>query len=473
MGGSKTSLPHTRGMPQQQPRKEQQTKRPEKKNPARSRTSPSLSILFGLLRMIISAVGICASFSLWSIKQERVVTKPYTAALANGEGAKTERLSTVFVLGLAQTVIGTLVGLLMLLAEKLPALLRRRRGGAEGAAKTATATRKGSAATTKVAKTTTKNVRVSRRDIPRIFCMTALMGFASAFGSSLSYAAMRRLPYPVVLAAKMSKMVPVMLVGFFWYGTRYSWRNCAACAVITAGVTCFYVLNDMDHPHGEKPGRHGMISASWIGFVMLFFSLVTDGFMNSTQHVLLKTHGLSSNQLMVVLNLASGAWLLLVLIALEALHPMVAMFLETETTLVSLFPASPFAPLLSHADRNLRWFLRDVAPVQDLSRTWHFFQQYPEALYDVVMMSLLNAVGQVFIFSTISFFGMLTFLALTLLRKAGSVLLSVSIHGHNVAVGQWVALLVVLAGALWEGLMNVRQNASRSERHKANGKRSG
>ncbi|KAF8295605.1 putative UAA transporter family [Trypanosoma cruzi] len=419
----------------------QQKNRPEKPkreaSGSRKGPSPPLSVIFVMFQIVFCVSGIYVCFGLWSIKQERVVTKPYRAVRADGEHAEMAKLSTVFVLGLIQAIAGTLVGALLLLVEKMYSMYVAHSAGTGSVGK------------------------MSKAGRLAAFRMTAVMGFTNAFGSSLSYAAMRRLPYPVVLATKMSKMVPVMLVGFFWHGTRYSFSKCAACAITTGGVFFFYLLGEKHSRHEETQQHDGAALSSWLGFLLLFFSLLTDGFTNSTQDVLVKRLGWGGNRLMFYTNLATGTWLLLVLLALEALHPLAVVILEAEElTSTALSSTSPIASALLSLDTGLRWYLREVAPLKDLSRTWHFFQRYPEALKDVLEMSFLNATGQVFIFRVISFFGSLTLTAITLLRKSGSVLLSVVVHGHQVAIGQWIALLVAFAGVVWEALMHVRKAPS-------------
>ncbi|CCD12045.1 unnamed protein product [Trypanosoma congolense IL3000] len=275
----------------------------------------------------------------------------------------------------------------------------------------------------------------------------------------LGFAAMRRLPYPVVLATKMSKMVPVILVGFFWHGTRYSLNKCLACALITGGSFFFYMLGEADDDAAPRAkARSRSEAVNWLGFVLLFFNLLADGFTNSTQDKLVKVHGWTGNKLMFVTNLSTAVWLSVVLLLMECLHPVAAVYLRaSQPTALPSFLA-PISPLLYRFDTSFRWFLSDVAPLQDFSKTMNFFHRYPDALHDVAIMSLLNAAGQMFIFRTISLFGSLTVTALTLLRKSASVVLSIIVHGHSVTPEQWFSLSIVFIGAVWEGLIHARKS---------------
>ncbi|ORC87960.1 uncharacterized protein TM35_000192040 [Trypanosoma theileri] len=482
---------------QQSPQKQQEQQRQNGKVIAKpssslsSSSSSSSSFIAVMLQMAVCVVGIYVCFGLWSIKQERVVTKPYYPAEVNGKMGEGSKLSTVFVLGFAQASAAVCVGLLLLLSQSLHARFSSTaKVNKQTDKEIIITTAKTNTKTVSITPTTTKKKLTSsskskedthhhhHHDKKTIFSkhrhtllLTILMGFTNAFGSTLGYAAMRRLPYPVVLATKMSKMVPVMLVGFFWYGTRYSLGKCMAAALITGGVLCFYLLEEVHHPHQKsKPNSSNSNSnnnssttgpTAWIGFFLLFLNLLTDGFTNSTQDVLVKTQRWTGNQLMVFTNLSSGLWLALVLIALEILHPLTTLWLETETT--PNMQTTLFSPLLMYVDSIIRWLLREVAPLQDFSHTWRFFQRHPDAMYDVAVMSCMNAVGQIFVFRTITLFGTLTLTALTLLRKSGSVVLSILVHGHHVAFGQWLALIAVFAGAVWEGLMHARKTPAKKK----------
>ncbi|KAG8348970.1 putative UAA transporter family [Trypanosoma vivax] len=423
---------------------------------------PVGSLGWVMFQMAICVTGIYVCFGFWSIKQERIVTKPYKVVVevsgdsdigrggtnrevfnkaSNGTVVKEAKLSTVFVIGLAQVVAAVVFSSVLLAVEKLYMRITHSQATVTPHAK-------------KASGGSVRHVNPAGSvSLSSVTSHTVLMGFTNAFASMLGFAAMRRLPYPVVLATKMSKMVPVILVGFFWHGTRYSLNKCLACALITGGSFCFYFFGEADEsPHKSKP-HGGGADANWLGFVLLFFNLLADGFTNSTQDKLVKTHNWTGNKLMFFANIATAAWLSLLLLLLECLHPFADMYLSIPRPLpITTLPA--IYPYIERADTAIRWFLTDLAPLQDFSRTMHFFQQFPEALHDVIVMSLLNAAGQMFIFRTISLFGSLTVTAMTLLRKSASVLLSIVVHGHTVAPGQWISLLVVFAGAVWEGLIH-------------------
>jgi solute carrier family 35 (UDP-galactose transporter), member B1 len=253
-----------------------------------------------------------------------------------------------------------------------------------------------------------------------------LIGLCAATASPFGYAAMSRLSYPIVLTVKMGKLLPVVIVGTLWHRTKYSIEKYVTVLLITAGVIAFSFLEES---HERKDSGK---SSSLLGFLLVFVNLLIDGFTCSTQDVLVKRHQFSGNRVMFLSNCFATLFAGLALVAMEFL------------------PANGFtSPQFSSAAA--------------------FFIQQPDALQDVAMMGILNALGQFFIFQAIAMFGTLTMTTMTLLRKVGSVLLSIYIHNHSVSGSQWVALVVVFAGVLLETSINVKGKGA----HKADGGASG
>lgn len=376
-----------------------------------------LSALMVISQMLICFVGISVCFGWWSVKQERVVSQPYYKDVEKQTGQA--MMSTLFGIGLCQTTTSTLIAIILITLSSARQCLIGRRSVQGG-----------------------KKPRFSRKDIVELI----QIGFSNAFGTSLGYAAIRRLSFPVVLSMKMSKMLPVMVVGFVWHRTRYSWGKVASCLLITTGVLVFYLQEN------QAAAKEG-IRSSHLGLLLLVINLFLDGFTNSTQDVLVERHRWSGIRLMFWTNLMSSLWTVLLLLGLEyvepALHAGAAALSEMEIS-----AGSPLAAVVSAVVRALvqapSWIT-----VRDLSTTVEFLHAYPEAMYDMIHMSLLNALGQLFIFQAISLFGTLSLTAMTLLRKCGSVLLSIFIHGHKVQPLQWAALGVIFTGVVGEGYINV------------------
>jgi UDP-galactose transporter B1 len=83
----------------------------------------------------------------------------------------------------------------------------------------------------------------------------------------------------------------------------------------------------------------------------------------------------------------------------------------------------------------------------------------PTLVFDIILFGICGALGQVFIFHTISKFGSLVLVTTTVTRKMFSVLLSVFVFGHAISYGQWASVGVVFAAIVWEGQAKEKKEA--------------
>ncbi|EPY36001.1 solute carrier family 35 (UDP-galactose transporter), member B1 [Strigomonas culicis] len=374
-----------------------------------------------LLQMLFCVCGIYVCFAYWSLLQEKLVKRPYVlkpqpSAPPLGDAALPQEslFSAVFTILLFQAIAGAAVGHVL-------CLLEGRNADAAAAAPT-----------------------WHREDCYQVLSV----GLTGVFGTSLGYAAMRRLSYPVVLSAKMSKMIPVMIVGTLVHRFRYPLVKVLACLLITAGVLSFYLLEDTAKLRARDQGRHSP-SEGRVGLLLLFFNLLSDGYMNSTQDALVKRQRLTGNQLMRLMNLVYTGLLLALLLLLEVVP---------EAAVQQLVGAAlqPVSPAAATAAQRL---VHEQVAFCDLSRTLRFMRHYAGAGRDLLVMSGCNALGQYFIFRTIYLFGSLTVTAMTLVRKVGSVVLSIVVHGYPVLPLQCGSLLLVLVGVVLEAKSNLKAKA--------------
>lgn len=85
-----------------------------------------------------------------------------------------------------------------------------------------------------------------------------------------------------------------------------------------------------------------------------------------------------------------------------------------------------------------------------------FLLTHPSAVVPLVSYAALGGLGQLFIFETISHFGSLTLVMVTVTRKLVTMLLSVLVFGHSLRSGQWVGVGVVFVGIGLEAGMKRR-----------------
>lgn len=102
-----------------------------------------------------------------------------------------------------------------------------------------------------------------------------------------------------------------------------------------------------------------------------------------------------------------------------------------------------------------------------------FLYKHPEARTDILMMGILGAIGQVFIFILITLFGSLACSTVTTTRKFFQILISVVIHETKLSMYQWSGVFLVFASLAWNVASEYLQgtagdaNLSGSERNGA------
>lgn len=75
-----------------------------------------------------------------------------------------------------------------------------------------------------------------------------------------------------------------------------------------------------------------------------------------------------------------------------------------------------------------------------------FVFRYPVVILNLLAFSVASAVGQIFIFTTITTFGPLTCAVITTTRKFFTILASVVFFGNSLLTRQWIAVVFVFAG---------------------------
>jgi UDP-galactose transporter B1 len=79
-----------------------------------------------------------------------------------------------------------------------------------------------------------------------------------------------------------------------------------------------------------------------------------------------------------------------------------------------------------------------------------FLQEHPLAAWDILLFCLCGAVGQNFIFLTISRFGALTNTTITTTRKFVSILVSSVWNGNHLSLQQWAGVAMVFSGLSYQ-----------------------
>uniref|UniRef100_A0A804PX48 UDP-galactose/UDP-glucose transporter 3 n=1 Tax=Zea mays TaxID=4577 RepID=A0A804PX48_MAIZE len=182
----------------------------------------------------------------------------------------------------------------------------------------------------------------------------------NTIGPTMGIEALKYINYPAQVLAKSSKMIPVMLMGTLLYGVKYTLPE-YFCTFLVAG----------DKLQETKTVKKLANPNAPLGYTLCFLNLAFDGYTNSTQD-LIKSRYPKTNPWDIMLGM--NLW--------GTIYNAVVMFV---------------APLLFS-----NW------PYADGFEALRFCQENPEVAWDIFLFCLCGAVGQNYIFLTISRFGALT-----------------------------------------------------------------
>ncbi|CAG9313301.1 SLC35B1 [Blepharisma stoltei] len=196
--------------------------------------------------------------------------------------------------------------------------------------------------------------------------------------------------YPTQALAKSCKILPVMIGSLFVKEVKYEKNEYFSVAIITIGVFLFNMLN-------PKEGTTDTI----IGLIFIFLSLLMDGLNGFCAEKVKHEYKPSSLEMMRYVNF----WSILI-------------------TIVVL----------------------GFSSIGDEISLFAYIEKYPSIIFDILLFSLLSAIGQVFSFRAIKVFGVLTLHVITLTRKNLTVLLSIMMFNHILNGYQWISLSLVFIG---------------------------
>lgn len=210
-------------------------------------------------------------------------------------------------------------------------------------------------------------------------------------------------------------------------------------ALVTLGVAVFTI----HHPStASKAAKHSSKSGeeknlSW-GLFLLGVNLLFDGLTNSTQdHIFSTFRPYSGPQMMCAQNIMSTALTVSYLI---------------------------FAPFIGPTTIGQYIGMGDGS---ELSAAISFIKAYPRVGWDVLGFAICGAIGQVFIFHTLSVFSSLLLVTVTVTRKMLTMILSVIWFGHRITGMQWLGVGLVFGGIGGEAVMNRIEKKEKDRKAKA------
>ncbi|XP_009778519.1 UDP-galactose/UDP-glucose transporter 3-like [Nicotiana sylvestris] len=242
-------------------------------------------------------------------------------------------------------------------------------------------------------------------------------GITNTIGPAMGIEALKYISYPAQVLAKSSKMIPVMLMGTLVYGITYTIQEYVCTLLVAGGVSMFALsktssktISKLAHPNAP------------LGYGLCFLNLAFDGFTNATQDSISARYPKTSAwDIMFGMNL----W--------GTIYNMIFMF---------------------------GW------PTASGYEAVQFSKQHPEAAWDILLYCLCGAVGQNFIFLTISRFGSLTNSTITTTRKFVSIVVSSVLSGNPLSEKQWTSVVMVFSGLSYQIYLKWRKLQRMSKKRK-------
>merc|ERR1719229_181625 len=217
--------------------------------------------------------------------------------------------------------------------------------------------------------------------------------FSNIMSSWFQYEALKFVSFPTQVLTKASKIIPVMIMGKVVSARKYETYEYVVALLISVGMTLFLFGSQADRADDSSV-------TTFTGVILLLGYMTFDAFTSTWQNELFSVHKMSSVQMMCGVNLFS------VVLTSSSL-------LQQGTFYTSLV----------------------------------FMSQFPAFVFDCVLLSLCSALGQLFIFYTISEFGAIVFVIISTLRQAMAILLSCILYGHPITGVGILGILIVFGAS--------------------------
>lgn len=217
-------------------------------------------------------------------------------------------------------------------------------------------------------------------------------------GGHLAYESLKYINYPTLIIGKSCKLIPLVLMNFLLYKKKFHFRKYISILLTTVGVLSFIIFEDKTCESKKN---------SFVGLIFLIGNLLIDGTINSLQDNLFTAHKIHSFHMMFYSNLINFIF-------------------------IFLYLNSPFT--------------------NELGNTLSFIKVNPSVLFDIILFSVSQCIGQIFIYSTIENYGSVTLATINVSRKIVSILISLLWFNHKLNLMQWVSILTVIMSIAMEVL---------------------
>lgn len=246
-----------------------------------------------------------------------------------------------------------------------------------------------------------------------------LVATTSSLASPFGYASLAHIDYITFILAKSCKLLPVMFLNVTLFGKKYPMYKYIVIFAVTCGVAIF-TLQAVSPKKASKATNNLERNTAW-GLLLLGMNLLFDGLTNTTQDYIFQNfQPFSGPQMMCANNIVST------LLTLS--------YLGLSPYLVRSGFGVYFGSTLSTGGGG------------EFAAALAFMTRHPSVWFDVLGFAVCGAIGQVFIFYTLSNFSSLILVTITLTRKMLTMILSVIWFGHRLATTQWIGVGLVFGG---------------------------
>jgi UDP-galactose transporter B1 len=236
------------------------------------------------------------------------------------------------------------------------------------------------------------------------------VAISNTLASPIGYAALKYISFPLVILAKASKPVPVIIIGMVFYGKTYTWYKMVGVALLCVGIALF---------SSAKGGSMASSSSGndttnlLIGIFLVALNLLLDGYTNNEQDQIFEKLGATSIQMMKYINLWTSFYI--------STYLFIGYVLFREQS--------------------------------EVLGAYNSFSHSKELRFDILMFCIFAVVGQVIIFAVMKEFGSLAWITISITRKLFTILFSVFMFNHSVKNIQWVGIFCVFLGMTIEVVM--------------------
>ncbi|ORY80696.1 UAA transporter [Leucosporidium creatinivorum] len=378
--------------------------------------------LHPVVQLGICVGGIYVSFLVWALCQERLSTTPYPSIVLPGV---TDKFRSVLFLNTVQSAFSACSAFAFL------ALTKRRPG-------VPWRTVLGLPASPSPNHRRTKS-QLDGGPIPiakkasSLLKSYAFISLVSSLASPFGFLSLSHISFPTLLLGKSCKLVPVMMMNILLYRRKFPLHKYALVAMVTAGIWAFMAFKP------SKGAVKGPATSSALGLGLLGINLMLDGVVNATQDHVFSTYApLDGPQMMFFMNVFS------------TLLTSFALLFPTALTPSFLLPAATGATTHFNA----------------LTSALDFISSHPSVKLDILLFGLTGSIGQLFIFATLSLYGSLTLVTITVTRKMATMLLSVFVFDHKLTTGQWGGVALVFFAVAMEAQFARTEKAKKAARTK-------